>query len=212
LKDGEPAIVCGLLALTGTLFYLLAVHFIFIFTAGSTLCRSYAVGMVVVLLAHARQDGLLGTVVDRAQLFLGTMRNASTTLDSHFLAIPFIATLAGRSVRAAETSLFHVLVASGVQAALPFGPVRNAQSTLDDAVGAVVDSTLATDTLAGATRGQLGARVARIHRAGSFTGWTCVLGQVLQAVARSNRRVGGLQIAKKVVISALQSNIKILRW
>ena len=153
MKDGEPAVVRGLLALTGTLLGLLAGHFFFIFTARSVLCRSYAVGMVVMLLTHARQDGLLGTVVDRAQLFLGSMRDASTPLDSYLLAIPFIATLACWSVRAAEASLFHILVASGVQAALAFGPMRNAQSTLDYAVGTVVNSALATDALAGTARG-----------------------------------------------------------
>lgn len=128
------------------------------------------------LLAHARQNGLLGTVVEGTQLFLGAVRNASTSLDGHLLAITFFATLAGWSVRAAKTGLLHILVASGVSATLAFGPVRNAKSTLDDTIRTVVNSTLATDTLAGATRGQLGTRLARIHRASPLAGRTRVLG------------------------------------
>jgi hypothetical protein len=71
------------------------------------------------------------------------MRDASTTLDSHLLVIS--SHLAGLVRACVETSLFHILVASGASSTCVW-PMRNAQSTLTTRLGLKVNA-LATDAL-----------------------------------------------------------------
>lgn len=97
----------------------------------------------MMLLAHARQNGLLGTIVEFTQLLLGAMRNAPPTLDRHLVAIVIFATLAGRTMGTAETRLLDILGAPRVLACFALGAMRNAKATLDDAVLAIANRALA---------------------------------------------------------------------
>ena len=115
----------------------------------------HAAQLVVMLLAHATQNGLLLTIFDRTQLLLGAMGNATTTLYRHFVATVRRTTLAGGTVGAAQSSLFDILGTSWMLARLALGSVGNAQSSLDDPIRTVGHGTLAADTLAGTTGGQL---------------------------------------------------------
>lgn len=105
--------------------------------------------LIVVLLAHATENRLLGAAIDSAHLLLGSMRNAPSALYSHLLAIGNIAALPGGTMRAAKTRLLDILVASFVFARLALGPVRNAKTALHNTVGAASDGTLAAYSFAG---------------------------------------------------------------
>mmetsp|Transcript_4774 Transcript_4774/g.13754 ORF Transcript_4774/g.13754 Transcript_4774/m.13754 type:complete len:268 (-) Transcript_4774:1004-1807(-) len=110
------------------------------------------------LLAHSVQDGLLLAVVNGARLLLGSMRNASSTLNGNLGASWCLALLAGWSVRAAQSGLLHVLLASGMLAELASGTVGDAESALDDTVGASPHRALASHSLAGPALRELGRR------------------------------------------------------
>lgn len=106
------------------------------------------------LLAHARQNGLLGTIVEFTQLLLGAMRNAPPTLDCHLVAIVIFAPLAGGTVGTAETRLFDILGAPRMLARFALGAMRNAKATLDDAVLAIANRALAANAFASAASSQ----------------------------------------------------------
>jgi predicted thioesterase len=90
------------------------------------------------------------------------MSNALSTLNGNLAASVFVASLSGRTVCAAETSLFHILVTPRMLAKLAFGSMGNAKPALHDTVRTVVHRTLATDALAGATGRQLAIRISVI--------------------------------------------------
>ena len=112
--------------------------------------------LVVMLLAHARQDSLLFAVFHRAQFLLGTVGNATTTLNGYLVAIISITSSTGRTVGTAHTSLFHILGTSRVATSLSLGTMRNAQSSLDNPVWTIGYGALAADALTGTTRSQPG--------------------------------------------------------
>lgn len=117
---------------------------------------SPSTGLVMVLLAHAVEDGLFGAAAVGAQLLLGPVCDAPAPLNGDFGTPVKLAPLPGRTVRAAQSSLFHVLGTTGVLARFAARPVRDAQPTLHDTVLAPFDGALAAQTFAGATRSQSG--------------------------------------------------------
>jgi hypothetical protein len=102
----------------------------------------------MMFLAHARQNRLLGTIVEFAQLLFRPMRNAPPTLDRHLVAIVIFAALAGWTMRTAETRLLDILVATRMLARFALGAMRNAQTALHNTVLAIAHSALATNAFA----------------------------------------------------------------
>lgn len=117
--------------------------------------------LIVVLLAHATENRLLGTTAEGAELLLGTMSNAPPTLDCHLVATFGFTSLAGRSMSAAEPSLLDILGTSRMVASLASSAMRDAKSTLHNAIMTTFYRAFATKTLAGSTSCQLGSRIPR---------------------------------------------------
>jgi hypothetical protein len=105
----------------------------------------------MVLLAHTCQNGLLCAAFAFAQLLLGTMSNAFSTLNCHLTASAILTALPRWTVSAAHATFLHVLVTTRVLANLSLGAVSNAKATLDHTVCAVPNSAFATNTLARTT-------------------------------------------------------------
>ena len=119
--------------------------------------RHHTVRLVVVFLAHASQNSLLGAAFYRAQLLFGTVCDAPATLDSHLFTVLHVAPFSGRSVSTAQTRLFDILVAAGVFALFPRRTVRDTEAALHDTVLTTGDCAFATDPFASATLGNLAA-------------------------------------------------------
>jgi hypothetical protein len=103
--------------------------------------------LIVVALAHPKQNGLLAALRRGARFALGPMGDAPSAPDGHLGAALGLALLPGRAVAAAQAALLHVLGAARVTALLPLGPVGDAQPPLHDAVGAALDGALAPDAV-----------------------------------------------------------------
>lgn len=102
----------------------------------------HAMRFIVVLLAHAPQNGLLLArflpVLPGvgARLLLGAVRDAPAALHADLLAAGYHAALPRWAVGGAESCTLDVLGAPRVGAGLALGAVGDAQTPLDDAVGA----------------------------------------------------------------------------
>lgn len=110
-----------------------------------------ALGLIVVFLAHADQNGLFGAIVDGTKFLFGSVSDASASLDGHLGTPCRFATLSGWAVCAAETRLFNIFGAARMLACFALGSVRNAQPSLNHAIGASFVVAFATNAFAGPT-------------------------------------------------------------
>lgn len=115
----------------------------------------------MVLLAHTSHDPLLRTRLDAAALLLGAVRDAPSAPHRHLEAPPLeLAALPFGAVGAAQSSLLDVLGAARVGTLLASGTVGDAATPLYDAVGAPGGGTRA----AGRRQRVAGSRLLRIRR------------------------------------------------
>lgn len=71
-------------------------------------------GLIVMLLTHPTHDSLLKTFGKGAYLFLGTVRNASSPLNSHLATTFGITSFPGWAVRATQSLGFDILFTSWI--------------------------------------------------------------------------------------------------
>lgn len=100
--------------------------------------------LIMMLLTHASQNTLLGAFPKATTLLLCPVCNTLSTLDSHLGTSLGLATLTGRTVRAAQAGLFDIFGTARVRTLLAFGTVRDAKATLYDTVGTILNGAFAT--------------------------------------------------------------------